>query len=42
MAMLYANRVMLGKMAFGEVPNKLKEDVKEILEHYEVGYLAVE
>ena len=42
MAMLYANRVMLGKMTFGEVPNKLKEDLKEILEYYEVGHLAVE
>ena len=32
MAMLYANRVMLGKMKFSEVPKKLKEEVKEILE----------
>ena len=32
MAMLYANRVMLGKMTFSEVPNKLKEEVKEILD----------
>jgi len=40
--MLYANRVILGKMTFGEVPNKLKEDVKEILEYYELSHLAVE
>lgn len=42
MATLYASRVMFGKMTFAEVPNKMKDKVKQILEDNEVGYLAVE
>lgn len=31
MAMLYAQQIMLGKKTYSQVPNKLKEQVKEIL-----------
>lgn len=31
MAMLYAQKIMLGKKTFDDVPAKLKEQVKEIL-----------
>ncbi|MGK0575498.1 CD1375 family protein [Macrococcus capreoli] len=31
LAMLYANRIALGKYEFVNVPEKLKEQVKEIL-----------
>lgn len=31
MSMLYAQQIMLGKRNFKQVPNKLKEQVKEIL-----------
>lgn len=31
MAMLFAQKIMLGKLTFTDVPAKLKEQVKEIL-----------
>ena len=31
MAMFFAQRVILGKMSFAEVPEKLKEQVRELL-----------
>lgn len=31
MALLYAQQIMLGKKTYSQVPNKLKEPVKEIL-----------
>lgn len=31
MAMLFAQKVILGKIGYCEVPNKLREQVKEIL-----------
>ena len=31
LAMLYAQSIMLGKRTFAQVPNKLKEQVREIL-----------
>lgn len=31
MAMFFAQRVILGKTAFADVPNSLKEAVKEVL-----------
>lgn len=31
MAMLYAQQIMLGKRTYASVPNKLKEQVAEIL-----------
>lgn len=42
MAILFASRVMLGKLSFEEVPAKLKDDVKAILEQNNVGYLTGE
>lgn len=40
MAMFFAQRVILGKTEFTEVPASLKEGVKEILEDSGVGFLA--
>lgn len=31
MAMLFAQRIMLGKSTYAQVPNSLKEQVREIL-----------
>ncbi|WP_342472179.1 hypothetical protein MHH70_18305 [Metasolibacillus sp. FSL H7-0170] len=40
MAMFFAQRVILGKTAFNEVPSTLQPGVKEILEDSGVGFLA--
>lgn len=40
MAMLMAQRVILGKMTFAEVPASLQPQVKEILIDSGMGYLA--
>lgn len=40
MAMFFAQRVILGKTAFSEVPTTLQPGVKEILEDSGVGFLA--
>lgn len=40
MAMFFAQRVILGKTKFNEVPATLQEGVKEILVESEVGFLA--
>ncbi|WP_268766636.1 hypothetical protein [Lysinibacillus macroides] len=40
MAMFFAQRVILGKTEFSEVPASLQEGVKEILEESGVGFLA--
>ena len=40
MAMFFAQRVILEKTAFKDVPNSLKEAVKEILEESGLGFLA--
>lgn len=40
MAMLMAQRVILEKMTFGEVPSSLQPQVKEILVDSGMGYLA--
>lgn len=40
MAMLMAQRVILEKMTFEEVPRTLKEATKEILVECGMGYLA--
>ena len=42
MAMFFAQRVILEKTAFKDVPKTLKEQVKTILEESGLGYLAVE
>lgn len=42
MAMLFAQRVILGKTAFKDVPATLKAQVKEILIECGLGELAVE
>lgn len=42
MAMLYAQKIMLGKITFASVPAKLKAQVKEILEESGVPELAEE
>lgn len=40
MAMLFAQRVILGKTAYVDVPESLKPAVKEILEDSGLGFLA--
>lgn len=40
MAMLMAQRVILGKMTFSEVPSTLQPAVKEILVESGLGFLA--
>lgn len=40
MAMFFAQRVILGKTKFNEVPATLQEGVKEILVESGVGFLA--
>ncbi len=42
MAMFFAQRVILGKTAYKDVPTPLKAAVKEILEESGLGFLAVE
>ena len=42
MAMFFAQRVILGKTAYKDVPAKLKPQVKELLEDSGLGDLAVE
>lgn len=42
MAMFFAQRVILEKTAFKDVPSTLKPQVKEILEESGLGFLAVE
>ncbi len=41
MTMFFAQRVILEKTKFSEVPSSLKEGVKEILEESGVGFLAI-
>ena len=40
MAMLWAQQIMLGKKTFAQVPDKLKEQVREILIDLECPELA--
>lgn len=40
MAMFFAQRVILGKTAFADVPALLKPQVKELLEDSGLGQLA--
>lgn len=40
MAMFFAQRVILGKTKYNEVPTTLQPGVKEILEDSGLGYLA--
>ena len=42
MAMLWAQKIMLGKKAYGQVPRLLKEQVKEILAESGLENLAQE
>lgn len=42
MAMLFAQRIILGKSTFAQVPALLKEQVKEILVDSGMGFLAEE
>lgn len=42
MAMFFAQRVILGKTAYKDVPQSLKPQVKEILEESGLGFLAEE
>ena len=42
MAMLFASKVILGKIEFKDVPRLLKPQVKEILEENGLGDLALE
>jgi len=42
LAMLFAQRVILGKTAYMDVPAKLKDQVKEVLIESGLEYLAVE
>lgn len=42
MAMLFASKVILGKISFADVPRLLKQQVKEILEENGLGSLATE
>lgn len=39
-AMFLAQRIILGKLTFAEVPDVLKADVKAILEESGLGFLA--
>ena len=42
MAMLWAQKIMLGKKAFADVPRLLREQVREILVESDLEELAVE
>lgn len=42
LALLFAQRVILGKTAYADVPAKLKDQVKEVLVESGLEYLAVE
>lgn len=42
MAMLWAQKIILGKNTFAQVPKLLKDQVKEILEESGLGELAAE
>lgn len=42
MAMFFAQRVILGKTAFADVPAKLKDQVRELLVDAGLAELAVE
>ena len=42
MAMLWAQKIMLGKKTFADVPRLLKEQVREILEESGLPELAEE
>ncbi len=42
MAMFFAQRIILEKMTFAQVPNKLKAQVREILVDAGLEYLCVE
>lgn len=42
MAMFFAQRVILGKTAFKEVPASLKAGVRKVLEESGLGFLADE
>ncbi|WP_342442913.1 hypothetical protein MHB65_07145 [Lysinibacillus sp. FSL K6-0075] len=40
MAMFFAQRVILGKTAYNEIPSTLQPGVKEILEDSGLGFLT--
>ena len=42
MAMLFAQKIILGKLTFSDVPEKLKEQVKEVLTECGCEELIVE
>ena len=42
LAMFLANRIILGKLTFAQVPKVLKEKVREILEENGLGELCAE
>lgn len=42
MAMLFAQKIILGKLTFSDVPAKLKEQVREILIESGLEYLCEE
>ena len=42
MAMLWAQKIMLGKKTFSQVPKLLKDQVREILEESGLAELAAE
>ena len=41
LAVLFANRILMGNMEFKNVPRLLKTNVKEVLEEIGMGHLAV-
>ena len=40
MAVVYATLIIKGKKTFADVPDKLKDQVKEVLIDLDCGYLA--
>lgn len=42
LAVLFANRILMGAIAFNDVPRILKPNVKTVLEEVGMGFLAVE
>lgn len=42
MAIIYATLIINGKKEFKDVPERLKEQVRKILEELDVEYLAVD
>lgn len=40
MAIVYATLIIKGKKTFADVPDKLKDQVREILNDLDCGYLA--